>query len=110
MAPNVREMINEVNVMLNLADERYAAAKKAFGVRPNLTVAAERITDAGATVMELASLLGELEEIGFTHPPDVVERVRKWYNDLHVMAIEHAECEHIVNVRSHSGRPQNTLN
>jgi len=107
---NVREMVQEVNHVLDRMDEQFSLAEKSFGVKPDIEQAKERVNQAGATVMELASLLDEMSSIGFHHPPDVVQRVRDKYAKLHRLAVDIAECEHIVFVRSHAGRKQSTLN
>jgi predicted DNA-binding protein (UPF0278 family) len=107
---DIRQMAADLNVMLQQVDARFAAAKRAFGVKPNLTVAKDRIADAGASVMETASLVQELQEIGISQPPDIIEKLRERYRALHQMALDVEECEKIVFVRSHSERPQNTLN
>jgi hypothetical protein len=107
---NVKQAIQEVNVLLTRMDERFAAAQKVCGIKPNLRLAPDRIADAGATVMELADLLSQLEAVGLRHPPDVINRVRDRYARLHQMSVELVECEHIVKVRSAAERPQTTLN
>jgi len=107
---NVKQAIQEVNVLLTKMDERFAAAQKVCGIKPNLKVATDRINDAGATVMELADLLTQLEAVGLRHPPDVINRVRDRYARLHQMASDIIECESIVAARASSGRPQATLN
>jgi hypothetical protein len=107
---NVRQMVNDLNLMLQQVETRFAAAQRAFGVKPNLTAAKDRIADAGASVMETASLINEMEAIGISQPPDIIEKVRDRYQALHRMALDVEECERLVFVRSHSGRPQKTLN
>ena len=107
---NIKQAIQEVNVLLVLMDERFAAAQKVCGVKPNLKVATDRINDAGATVMELVDLLSQLEVVGLRHPPDVISRVRDRYAKLHQMGQDIIECESIVARRQSSGRPQASLN
>lgn len=107
---NVREMCQEVNIMLARMDEQCTRAQKLFGVKPNLVLAKEGVNVAGATVMELANLLSQMEGLGFRHPPDVIQRVRDRYQGLHKMAFEITECEMIISVRSQPGRPATALN
>lgn len=107
---NVRALVEEINYLLGVMDERFTRAKQAWGVRPDLRVAGERIADAGATVMELVQLVNEMQTIGISQPQDVIDRINTRYAALHVMAEELDRCRTLVHVRSHSGRPQSTLN
>jgi hypothetical protein len=107
---NVHEMCKEVNVMLARMDEQCAQVQTAFGVRPDLEKAKEAVNVAGTTVMELGTLLAQMQELGFQHPPDVIQRVRERYHGLHRTAFEIAECEKLVFARSRSGRSPKTLN
>lgn len=101
---DVRAMINEANFLLSKLDLQFAAAQRAFGIRPNLVDAEEKITVAGATVFELGNVLAELQSIGLQHPPDVIQRLRDKYQALHQMAFEVNQCKNIVIVRSRWGK------
>jgi hypothetical protein len=107
---NVRQMVNDLNLMLQQVETRFAAAQHAFGVKPNLAKAKDCIADAGASVMETASLIDEMQAIGINQPPDIIEKVRDRYNTLHQMALDVDDCEKLVFLSSHSGYPPNTLN
>jgi hypothetical protein len=107
---NVRALVAEVNILLVEMDLKFDAAKRAFGVRPDLKTAEERINDAGATVAELVLAINQMEAIGIHQPEDVYARIADRYKALHLMANELDQCKLVVHIRSHSGRPQNTLN
>ena len=107
---DIRTMVNNLNVMLQALDVRFEAAQRAFGVKPNLNLAKDRIADAGATVMETAGLIQEMEALGVHQPPDIIEKLRSRYNALHIMAIEVANCEALVAWRSKLNLPKTVLN
>src|ERR1700675_3996384 len=107
---NAGEWVKEVNTMLVRMDEQFAQAKQAFGIKPDLEKARECVNNAGATIMELATVFDQMQLLGFRPPPDVIQRVRSCYADFHRLAIDIDECEHIVYVRSLNASKQSPMN
>lgn len=107
---NVRDALAEVDYLVAKLEFRYAAARQAFGVRPDLDVAEERIKDAGATVMELGQLLADLQNAGFHHRPSVIQHLRDRYASLHQMGAEVTWCRNFVAVRSHCEHDKHWVN
>lgn len=107
---NIREALAEVDYLVAKLEFRYAVARQAFGVRPDLDTAEEKIKDAGATVLELGQLLADLQNAGFHHRPSLIQNLRDRYASLHQMGAEVTWCKNFIAVRSRHENVKHWLN
>ena len=75
-------------------------AKKAMGIRPDLSLANHYARTACSTLDELANLIIEAAQVGVVLPLDFVDEVNEKERQLHALVLQISECNSVVANRS----------
>jgi hypothetical protein len=105
---NIATLCKDINETLRVMDEEFAAAKGLMGVKPKLEDAKLRIRNANVALHQVTDLILQAQFHEVSTPPDVINRVNKFQQDLMVVYQEIDMCERIIVTRQQL-RPANHM-
>jgi hypothetical protein len=97
----VKTLTQSINETLVVAGTELTLAKKAMGIKPNLTEARQRIQSAGTSYVDMLEVILKAEhDHNVKLPEPLVSRIDQFYKDLAIVTDEVVTCENIIAIRA----------
>lgn len=93
MNESIEGMQESMDLLLAHMDSHFESAKKAMGIRPNLTAVAEHVKEANVALHELGHLILLMQHAGAGEQPQpVIDRINACASELVDLARELEMC------------------